>query len=532
MISQLAGTGQLLRLYLRLDRVRLSVWVLAFFTVVWASVDALQETLSDPESLQARAILGANPASIMMTGPLFTDNYNFGTMVASELSLWLLLPAAIMAVLFMVRHTRTDEEAGRLEMLRALPHGRLAATAAATVVVVLASLALGMVTTIGLLIPGMVVADSVAFGLAVAVTGLVFGAVTAVAAQLTSSAGTATGLGMSAIVLAFLIRGVGDVIDHEGSWLSWFSPLAWAQQTRLYSDLRWWPLLVSLVVAVGLTVLALRLAGSRDLGAGIGTDRPGPAAAAARLLSPEGLAYRLETRKYLLWGVGLLFFAVAFGSLASELEGVLDEIPALNEWVELDLSDMTTSFGSLVLSYLSLGPAVLLVTSVLRLRREEGEGRLTALLLSGFSRPRVLAGWFMVAAVEAVLLMVVLGAGLGLGMVLGSGGGGWTGEMALAALAYVPTVLLYGAISALLLGWLPRLASLSWLVVAWSALVLFLGQLLRLPDWAMGLSPLWHTPLVPEAEPDPVPLAVMAVLTVVLLVLGLIGFRRRDIAEG
>ncbi|MCS5479231.1 polyketide antibiotic transporter [Corynebacterium sp. YIM 101645] len=532
MTSRLAGTGQLLRLYLRLDRFRLSVWILAILVVVWASVDALQDTLSDPESLQARAILGANPASIMMTGPLFTDNYNFGTMVANELSLWLLLPTAIMAVLFTVRHTRTDEESGRLEMLRALPHGRLAATAATTVLVVLASSALGAATTIGLLIPGMAVADSVAFGLAVAVTGLVFGAATAVAAQLTSSAGTATGLGMSAIVLAFLIRGVGDVIDKEGSWLSWFSPFAWAQQTRLYSDLRWWPLLISLAVAVGLTVLALRLADSRDLGAGIGTDRPGPAEAATRLLSPEGLAYRMETPKYLLWGVGLLFFAVAFGSLASELDGVLDDVPALNEWVEIDLSDLTTSFGSLVLSYLSLGPAVLLVTSVLRLRREEREGRLTALLLSGFSRPRVLAGWFAVAAVEAVLLMVVLGAGLGLGMVFGSGGGGWSGEMALASLAYVPTVLLHGAISALLLGWLPRLAALSWLVVSWSALVLFLGQLLRLPDWAMALSPLWHAPLVPEAKPDPVPLAVLAALTVAFLALGLLGFRRRDIAEG
>lgn len=531
MTSQLAGTGQLLRLYLRLDRFRLTVWILAIFAVVWASVDALQDTLSDPESLQARAILGANPASIMMTGPLFTDNYNFGTMVANELSLWLLLPAAIMAVLFMVRHTRTDEESGRLEMLRALPHGRLAATAAATVVVVLVSLGLGVATTVGLFIPGMETADSVAFGLAVMLTGLVFGAVAAVAAQLTSSAGTATGLGLSAIVLAFLIRGVGDVIDHQGSWLSWFSPFAWAQQTRLYSDLRWWPLLVSLTVAVVLTVLALRLAGNRDLGAGIGTDRPGPVEAAPRLLSPEGLAFRMETRKYLLWGVGLLFFAVAFGSLASELEGVLDEMPAINEWVEIDLSDLTTSFGSLVLSYLSLGPAVLLVTSVLRLRREEREGRITALLLSGFSRPRVLVGWFAVAAVEAVLLMVILGAGLGLGMVLGSGGGGWISDMVVAALAYTPTVLLYGATSALLLGWLPRLAALSWLVVAWSALVLFLGQLLRLPDWAMGLSPLWHTPLVPEDEPGPVQLGVMVVLTVFLVALGLLGFRRRDITE-
>src|SRR5699024_4657851 len=155
MRGPLAGTGQLLRLFLRLDRFRLTVWVVSLFAVVWASVDALQRTFTDEQSLQARASLGANPASIMMTGPLFRENYNFGIVVANELSLWVLLPAAVMGVLFMVRHTRADEESGRLEMLRALPHGRLAATAASAALVTLASAALGAAVTAGLLIPGM-----------------------------------------------------------------------------------------------------------------------------------------------------------------------------------------------------------------------------------------------------------------------------------------------------------------------------------------------------------------------------------------
>lgn len=532
MTTQFAGTGQLLRIYLRLDRFRLMVWVVSLFIVVWASVDALQTTFTDEQSLQARATLGANPASIMMTGPLFTENYNFGTMVANELSLWVLLPAAIMAVLFMVRHTRADEESGRLEMLRALPHGRLAATTASSILVTLASFALGAAVTAGLLIPGMETPDSLAFGLAVALTGLVFGAIAAVVAQLTRSAGTATGLGLSFIVVAFLVRGVGDVIDNEGSWLSWFSPFAWAQQTRLYSDLRWWPLLVSAAAAILLTALALRLAGSRDLGSGIDQDGKGPAGAKRRLLSPEGLAHRLETRKFLIWAIGLLFFAVAFGSLTTELDGVLDEVPTLDEWVQLDLTDLTTSFGSLVLSYLSIGPAILLVNSVLRLRAEERDGRLTALLIGGSSRPRVVAGWFAVTAVEAILVMMLLGFGLGLGMSLGSGEGRWIGDMTLASFAHIPAVLLYGASAIFLFGVLPRLASLVWLLLAWSALVLFIGDLLRLPDWARSISPVWHTPLVPEAEWNPVPLIIMTLLSVVFLAVGLLGFRRRDIAEG
>lgn len=532
MSNQLSGTWSLLRLNLRLDRIRLTAWVAVFFIVVWASVDALQSTFSDPQSLQARAALGANPAAIMMAGPLFTpNNYTFGAMVANELTLWVLLPTAIMAVLFMVRHTRADEESGRLEMLRALPYGRLASPVASLLLVSLASIAVGVAVSAGLLIPGMKPADSIAFGLAVCVTGWVFGSLTAVAAQLSSSARTVTGMGVSTIIVAFLIRGVGDVMNPQGSWLSWFSPFAWAQQTRLYVDLRWSPLLVSVVITLAFTVLALWLASRRDLGAGAGHDRRGPAGAPTRLLSPAGVAIRLESTTFLTWSVGLFFFAVAFGSLASELEGLLDNMPSLGEWVEINVANMTASFGSLILSYLSLGAAVLLTASLMRLRTEEREGRLSALLISGSSRPRLVMSWLVVAVVEATTVLLLLGFGLGLGISLGTGETSWVGDIMLASLAYLPAVLLFGALAFCLFSLLPRLAGLTWVFLAWTALVLFLGELLGLPDWARGLSPIWHTPLVPEAKLNATPLLIMTTASAVLIIIGLLGFSRRDIAE-
>ena len=107
-------------------------------------------------------------------------------------------------------------------------------------------IALGAAVASGMLIGGGGTSDSLALGLATALTGLVFGAVTAVTAQLTEHAGTASGTALGILALAFMVRGIGDVIERDGSWLSWFSPLAWAQQTRAFVDLRWWPLLVSL----------------------------------------------------------------------------------------------------------------------------------------------------------------------------------------------------------------------------------------------------------------------------------------------
>ena len=68
--------------------------------------------------------------------------------------------------------------------------------------------------------------------------------------------------------------------------------------------------------------------------------------------------------------------------------------------------------------------------------------------------------------------------------------------------------------------------------MVYTALVTFLGQMLGLPDWAMDLSPLQHIALVPSEDLEVMPLVVMTVAAAVLLALGLLALRRRDLAAG
>ncbi|MPV36254.1 polyketide antibiotic transporter [Georgenia subflava] len=523
----------MLRLFLRVDRVRIIVWTLAFAVLVAGSVASLEVTYPTPESLQARAALLSNPSAVMMTGPLFAaDNYTFGAMLANELALYIYLAAAIMSVLLVVRHTRAEEESGRLELLRALPVGRFAPATAALVTVALANLAVAVAVVAALTGTGMAVVDSAAMGLATALTGLVFGAVAAVTAQLTEHARTASGLAMGVLAVAFIVRGVGDVIDNQGSWLSWFSPLAWAQQTRVFVDLRWWPLALSAVATLLLLVLAVVLAQRRDLGAGLRPARPGPASASSSLLSPAGLARRLVSGTFLGWAIGLFLFAIAFGALANSLEGMIEEIPDLGEWFGVaDLDDLTTSFASAMLSFLVIGPVALVVSGVLRLRTEEEAGRVEAVLVTGSSRPRLLAGWLAVVAVETVLVLLTLGLGVGIGVAAVTGDGSWVGRLAAASLAYVPAVLLVGAVAVALYGLVPRAAALAWVLVVWVAIVGFLGSLLDLPGWAADLSPLSHTPLVPAGELEAAPLLIMLAVAAALATAGFLGLRRRDVVS-
>ena len=154
--SVMTGTGTLVRFLLRRDRFRLVVWVLSVGVLTVYSVAALQSVYPDAAARAQRATLMENPAAIMLGGPGFgVDDYTIGAMVANELGLTVMVVAAIMSVLLVVRSTRAEEESGRAELVRAGVVGRHAQLAAALVVMVLADLAIAVVVAGGLAATGL-----------------------------------------------------------------------------------------------------------------------------------------------------------------------------------------------------------------------------------------------------------------------------------------------------------------------------------------------------------------------------------------
>lgn len=525
------GVAGLFRLFLRLDRVRILIWTLALALTLWVTVASLEVAYPDAGARQARAALMSNPSAVMMSGPAFGhEDDTLGAMVANEISLVLLVAVALMGILLMIRHTRAEEESGRMETLRALPVHPSAPPAAALLAVATATAVVGLATAVVLVVLGLAVADSLAFGLAVTLTGLVFASVAAVTAQVTEHTRAASGLAMAVLGAAFLARGVGDIIEPTGSWLSWLSPIAWAQQTRLYVDLRWWPLLLSVVLVVLLLVVAVALSRRRDLGAGLRPARPGPAVADPGLRSVTGMARHLLRGPAVGWGTGLFLFAVAMGSLANSLDDALGDLPPeLQEWLISDPDAMTESFGAVMLAILVIGIVAQSVGAVLRWRTEDEEGRVALLLVAGATRPGFFLGWMVVVMAHAVLLTLVTGLGMGLGVAVAVGSAGWIATMTGAALTYLPAVLLVAAVAAVLVGWAPRWAGLGWVLVLYSVVVVWFGPILQLPDWAMDLSPIELTPALPADDLTVTPLIVLGLATVALAGLALTGFRRRDL---
>src|SRR5664279_3493192 len=136
------------------------------------------------------------------------------------------------------------------------------------------------------------VAAALATAAGLGLTGLVFTAVAGVTAQLTGNARPATGLAAAALGAAYLLRAVGDSSGHGVlSWLSWISPIGWAQQTGPYAGERWGVLVVPVVVAAVLGTAAVGLEGPRlRRQPAASPPRSGPGAGAAGQPDRTGLA--------------------------------------------------------------------------------------------------------------------------------------------------------------------------------------------------------------------------------------------------
>ena len=532
MSPSFAGTGQLLRLILRRDRVRLPLWVLGLGGTIAASALAVPPIYDTPEKVAgyARAV-GTSPVSYLMSGRQAGLD-TLGGIVANEISQVAQLGICLMVVFLVVRHTRAEEESGRAELLRSLVLGRHAATLAGLVYGVGAALLIGLVTTGSMLAAGLGGLGSATYGVGLTLLGLCFVAVGLVAAQLSTSARGALGLAGATIALGYLVRGVGAMQD---SALVWASPFGWAQRMDAFGAERWWPALLLAALTAALLGLAAWLTAHRDFGGGVLQSRPGRRRASRFLGTPVGLALRLQRGLLIGWALGLTALGLLYGAVIPTIPDLVASNPDIAEAIgaSADAEEaLVDAFLRYVFVFMAVVSTCFGVTSVLRLRAEEESGRADVVLTTRVPRTSWVGATVFVAVLGASLLSFLMGLGLAVGYGLGAGEWDQLGGQLGGQLSYLPAVLLVTAVAVAVAGLVPRWSLLAWAGVAFVFLQVVLGETLRLPDWVDGISPFWHLPGLPVDAFDPLPALAELVLAAGLVLLGTWGFRRRDITAG
>ncbi|HUL98379.1 MAG TPA: ABC transporter permease, partial [Mycobacterium sp.] len=371
-------------------------------------------------------------------------------------------------------------------------------------------------------------AGSLAFGLALACSGLVFTAVAGVAAQLSPSARFARGAAFAALALAFTLRAVGDA---GAGAISWLSPLGWSLQVRPYAGDRWWVLALHLATAAVLIAVAYRLLARRDVGAGLIAERPGPGEARPSLRGPFSLAWRLDRGAVLLWSVGLCLYGLVIGSIVHGIGDEVGSASARDIVARLGGTGvLEQAFIAVAFSMLGMVTSAFAISLTLRLHNEESSMRAETLLAGAVSRTRWLASHFGIALVASAVALMI--AGLTAGLTYGAAADDITGKLPMVlgtAAVQLPGVWLLAAVTVALFGLVPRFTPVAWGVLVALIALFLLGSLSGFPQWLLDLEPYAHTPLAGTGEFTAVPLAWLLVIDAVLAVAGAIAFRRRDL---
>jgi ABC-2 type transport system permease protein len=537
-----AGVGPLARLAFRRDRVALPACV--YVIVIMLFVNAYEFKKLYPTAAGRRSLAASsesNPALRFLYGRL--DGSSLGSITVWRIAVWAALFAALATIFLVIRHSRADEEAGRLELVGSAAVGRQAPLVAALTVAATTMLLVVVLLCLVLPLAGLPAGGSALVALSIGACGLAFAGIAAATAQLTTGARAARGIALAVLGAAFVLRGSGDA---GTAWLTWTSPLGWVELARPFGAARWWVLCLPLAVGGCGVFAAFWLAARRDLGAGLFPDRPGRPIASAALRGPSGLAWRLQRGTLFGWLAGYAaMFAISgaaaqgIGQLVGSSSGLRSEFTRLG-----GQSGIVNAYLSALMLLAGVIGDAYAVSAVLRLRSEETDGRAEPVLATVVGRVRWALSHVLVAVAGTVLLLAVAGVATGLGYGLRGSVpvGPEVATMLGAALSQLPAVLVIAGVTILAFGLMPRWSvPAGWTIVGAVVAVQLFGPVVRLSHWVLDVSPFAHVPRLPGGTvpawplvwppvwPLAWPLAWLSVLAVALSVAGLGALRRRDI---
>ncbi|WP_367295906.1 ABC transporter permease [Levilactobacillus yonginensis] len=538
-MSRYGRTGQLVRLNLRRDRFRILMWILILAALMASVAWKFEGIYGTPTEINAIKGTLASPGIVAMFGAFsFSGKVTTAEIFANEMLLFMGLIQVVMNLALSVHATRAEEDLGITELVRAHAVGTLAPLSAAAIELVLVNGLLGLLYGAGLTaanMPGATTQGNWLIGIGLAAAGLLFGMLGLLTAQVADHSSSATGLAYTLFGLSYLARMVTDVQHPK---LTWWSPLGWVEKLAPYNQQpAWLPVWLSLGLALIFLAIAFWANNHRDLGAGAITTRPGRKQASIFLRGPVSLIWRRQRNVLIGWLVGIIIFGTAYGTVFNTIGDILKTNPTMQQVFGATM--VHEANHSILVSFTALLAVVMAAVSVipgmqliLKLHTDETRGWLEALYARPLSRTRLLFSYVGTAFITSTLAYIGGLAGI---VVMGDASlthvkdGISASEFWQAVAAQLPEIWVFLALSVLLVGCWPRMKSLSWAYLALGFVSVYMGSLLKLPGWVKNLTPAGWMPRVPIHDVNWATFSWMVALALVLVLIGWLGYRRRDL---
>lgn len=442
----------------------------------------------------------------------------------------LAIVAPVFGLLAAVRALRTEEDAGRAELVLAGAVGRRTAYLSAMAAIAAATLILWLAELAGFVAGGLPAGGSAYLSLATASLVPVFAGVGALASQLAPTRRLALELGSATIGLFLLLRVIADTSSGAG-WLRWATPLGWAEELRPFTGAR--PLVLALPLAASALTLiaAARIAAGRDVGTGLIGARDSAAPRLRLLSSPIAQALRGERGGLIVWLSCTGAFALILGIVSASISSAGISKSVEREFAKLGSGSIVTPTGylSFVFIFFILAVSLFACAQVGAARQEEAEERLETLLAKPVGRRAWLGGRLLLAAAAAVAISLVAGALTWAGAA-SQGVHVSLARMLEAGANSLPVALLFLGVAALAYAVVPRAGSgIAYALVTVAFLWDLVGSLLGVPKWLVEATPFDHVGFVPAQAFRAGAAAVMLAIGLLAALAALELFRRRDL---
>ncbi|WP_334352455.1 ABC transporter permease [Companilactobacillus sp. HBUAS56257] len=532
--NQFQMTGFLTRFTLKKDRLKLLVWAVVLISLFVGVASKFTSLYGNRQAIDEIIKTLKTPAMVSLFGKMPKNAFTSADVFAAEMTVFMAIISCIMNYYFVIRNTRGEEESGILEMIQAHSVGRLANLSATIVESFLLNFGIGLIYALGLQFANLSGTDlngNFLLGLGLASCGFMFAGIATVVSQLSDNTRNTTTLAYLVFGIMYIARMITDVTDPH---YTWFVPLGWVEKFSTYQQNNWLPVILMLVLSVILVLTAFYLNLHRDLGSGLIATKPGRASASPLLHNPLTLFCRLNRVSILVWFFGILILGMTYGSIFNTIGDIVKTNPMFKQLLSTSAIDnanlliVKQFIGVLMIVFavLALIPGISLINY---LKKGEDKGYLEIIHATPTSRLKLYSSMVFLSVITMTIIFFAGNLGLYLG-----GNAVMKQNLPLEIfqrnlLGYWPATMIFLGISACLVGWLPKLISLNFGYLIISFFIQYFGKLLKLPDWTEKLTPFGYLTKVPVKDFNPTTFWFQLALALILIVIGYIGYRRRDL---
>lgn len=527
----------LTRFNLKRDGLLILVWVLVLSLLMSAVAFKFNDLYGTKDAISSIVLTLKTPAMVSLFGA-FTAKapYTTADIFASEMMVFMALFMAIMNIYFAVRNTRGEESNGTVELIAAHAVGKQSPLLAATIELFLINLFMGCLFFLGIQISGMTGMSTIGnllTGSGLAACGFLFGSSSLFMAQISDNPRGATMLSYLFLGVTYLIRMITDVKNADWTYLS---PFGWVEKLSIYDQNNWLPVLFMLSLTAVLLLLTFYANRHRDVGAGLLTTRGGRKRATFLLSGPFGLVMRLDRLSLIAWILGLCVMGISYGSIFGTVSDILKANPMMGSLLGKNALNAAShlivlKFAALLLIVFAVLATVPSMQTLLRINNDERKGWLEQIHAKAISRNHIFISYVAVALIMSTftLLAAIFGMWLANAAVMKD-------PLTLTRLlhgfwGYLPALYVILGIGALLVGWLPKLQAIIWLLPIYGLISLYFGNLMNIPKWAQQITPYGWINQVPVNNVNWTNFGLLLLLALILFIVGFIGYQKRDLLE-